>query len=135
MAKEDITINTAPVSIKVVEVGNKKMTISVFNQIPEKGFFYSENKDGFIGWVSYKQTKYILYILDNIFLKDKVRYIQHGIVSNYLQVMRNRDSGRYNEDSEWEGDQIIEKYNKAKNDFENRYNDVLKNENQIYIAV
>ena len=44
MAKEDITISTVPVSIKVVEVGNKKMTISVFNQIPGKDFSYSEQQ-------------------------------------------------------------------------------------------
>lgn len=42
---------------------------------------------------------------------------------------------RYNDDKEEKSKEIIEKYEKAKNDFENRYNDVLKNENQIYIAV
>ncbi|MDP1814009.1 MAG: hypothetical protein Q8K92_06130 [Leadbetterella sp.] len=135
MAKEDITISTVPVSIRVVEVGNKKMTISVFNQIPVNGFLYSEQKNGFIGWISYKGTKYILYILDSILLKDKVHSIKQELVFDYLPVMRDRNSNRYNEDGEWEEDQIIEKYNKAKKDFENRYNDVLKNENQIYIAV
>jgi hypothetical protein len=135
MAKEDITISTVPVSIKVVEVGNKKMTISVFNQIPKKLFFYDNHKDGFIGWVRYKETKYILYVLDNIILKDEVHYIPRRIALDYEQLISGRRPYDYEEDREEKSREIIEKHEKAKNDFLNRYNDVLKNENQIYIAV
>lgn len=135
MAKEDITISTVPVSIKVVEVGNKKMTISVFNQIPEEDFFYDKHKEEFIGWVNHKETKYILYIHENILVKDEVHYIQRGIHYDYEQLMKGNYSYRSNEDKEEKSKEIIEKYDKAENDFKKRYMDVLKNENQIYIAV
>lgn len=72
---EKITISTVPVRIRVIEVGGKRMTISVFNQIQEYYFFDPETDDEhlrkeFLGWVSYKEKQYILFYRDGTLCKD-----------------------------------------------------------------
>jgi hypothetical protein len=83
-----VFIKTAPVNIKVVEVGGKKMTLSVFNQIPEE-YYYElyKNKDSdniiYLGWVGIKDgrdlIKYYLYSFHGILKKAKADFT----IANY----------------------------------------------------
>lgn len=53
---ENLSIKTIPVTIRVLEVGGKRLTLSVFKQIPHgwPPFGKSEEFDkSFLGWVSY----------------------------------------------------------------------------------
>jgi len=133
MAKENVNISTVPVTIRVIEVGNKKMTISVFNQIPEKDFSYESDKDGFLGWVSYKDEKFIIFTRNNILLKHEKEYVSREISSNYNEVIENRWTVRDLDEEDKE--ERINRYNIAVQNLKNKYRDLLKNENQIYIAV
>lgn len=128
MEKVQTNISTIPITIKVIEVGNKKMTISVFNQIPFNDFYYSY-KDTFLGWVSYKEGQYVLFTKDGILLKDLVYEIPNSIKYEYK---RQKERGRTDED-----DYItaIDEYERLKKYKEDRYKDLLNNKNQIYIAV
>jgi len=78
---EKIQINTVPVTIRVMEVGGKKMTLSVFNQIQRLGFFNEdidisedERKEMFLGWVSYKGSKFVIFVFDGCLKKDEYTY-------------------------------------------------------------
>jgi len=76
---EKISIQTVPVTIRVMEVGGKRMTLSVFNQIQNGDFFSEEiadeNRDAcYIGWVSHKGEKYILFNVNGSLKKDKFEY-------------------------------------------------------------
>ena len=58
--KIDLSIKTIPVEIKVLTVDGKRMTLSVFRQIPEYSGPYTEFKDGVLrpivhvlGWCSF----------------------------------------------------------------------------------
>ena len=78
MKKESIHISTIPVTINVIQVGEKKLSAAVFNQIPIDDAFYSkliyaERAFCFIGWVE-RDSKYIFYSLDDILLRLKVNY-------------------------------------------------------------
>jgi hypothetical protein len=128
MEKVQTNISTIPVTIKVIEVGNKKMTISVFNQIPLSDFFYSIHKDTFLGWVSYKNEQFVLFTKDGILLKDLVYEIPNMVKYNY------QNRGRMDSE-DYEYINAVEKYEKAKKRIEITYQDLLDNKNQIYIAV
>lgn len=128
MEKVQTNISTIPVTIKVIEVGNKKMTISVFNQIPLSDFFYSIHKDTFLGWVSYKDAQFVLFTKDGILLKDLVYEIPNMVKYNY------QNRGRMDSE-DYEYINAVEKYEKAKKHIETTYQDLLDNKNQIYIAV
>jgi len=75
--KQDIIISTVPVTIKVIEVGGKKMTKAVFDQIQEgewKDFFPIDNRDkflehNFLGWVSTKEGHTVIYTKDGCLYK------------------------------------------------------------------
>lgn len=78
MEKQNIIISTVPVTIKVMEVGCKKMTMSVFKQIPEYEFYVLENseirKSSFLGWVCIeKYGKFFIFSLSGILYKWKIR--------------------------------------------------------------
>lgn len=135
MEKVQTNISTIPVTIKVIEVGNKKMTISVFNQIPLKDFFYTIYKDTFLGWVSYKEEQFVLFTKDGILLKDLVYKIPKGVQYNYERQRGLFQQGRVDADDDYEYTDAMEKYEKAKKYIETTYNDLLSNKNQIYIAV
>lgn len=74
MEKNKITITTIPVTIKVVEVGGKKLTLSVFRQIPRSPFFHykteDERRNSFLGWVKHEGYKYVVFHRDGILLRD-----------------------------------------------------------------
>lgn len=77
MEKQKITINTLPVTIKVIEVGGKKMTISVLKQIPYSPFLITglgedELNSSYLGWVKNNDEKFILFFRDNVLLKYRV---------------------------------------------------------------
>lgn len=134
MEKVQTNISTIPVTIKVIEVGNKKMTISVFNQIPQSDFFYSIHKDTFLGWVKYKDEQFLLFTKDGILLKDLVYTIPKGVQYNYERQKEALQRGRVDAD-DYEYTDAIERYEKAKKYIETAYKDLLDNKNQIYIAV
>lgn len=76
---EKISIQTVPVTIRVMEVGGKRMTLAVFNQIQNGDFFSEEIADEdreacYIGWVSHKGEKYILFHIGGNLKKDKFEY-------------------------------------------------------------
>jgi hypothetical protein len=74
MEKNKITITTIPVTIKVMEVGGKKLTLSVFKQIPIGAFLQrkseEEIKASFLGWIKYDGVKHILFHQNGILLKE-----------------------------------------------------------------
>jgi len=75
MEKQNITISTVPVTIRVVAVGGKKMTLSVFKQIPfakflETGLTFDEIEESYLGYIKYDNDCYILYYRGNILYKS-----------------------------------------------------------------
>lgn len=75
MKKQAITISTVPVTIRVIEVGGKKMTQSVFNQIPNKNFGMlteSEQSESYIGWVKHNGFKFILLHFEGVLARHGV---------------------------------------------------------------
>ncbi len=123
MKKESIHISTVPVTIKIIQVGGKKLTASVFNQIPIDDSFYTklnneERLDCFIGWVE-RDSKYILYSLDGILLRFII------------------DKKILNSSSDWDykRSQYQKKYKLKYRDFILDINHFLNNKNQIYIAI
>ena len=93
MEKNKITITTIPVTIKIMEVGGRKLTLSVFRQIPTSEFD-ENNEESFLGWIKNDGFKFILFHRDGILLRM-------GVLPK----------------------------------LENKYNQYLLNENQIYIAI
>lgn len=75
---ENLKIATIPITIRVIEVNNKKMTISVFNQIISKDIVGSEiiNDNNFekhlLGWVSRSDNKEkaLIYSINGCLYKD-----------------------------------------------------------------
>lgn len=73
---ENLTISTLPVTIRVMEVGGKRLTLSVFKQIPEGYYFFDneftdeQRREQYLGWVIYSDRRYILYHRFGILLKD-----------------------------------------------------------------
>lgn len=75
MKEDKIMITTVPVTIRVIEVGGKKMTVSVFTQIQRGDFFdenisHEERQKMFLGWVAHKGEKYIVFHCDGVLKKD-----------------------------------------------------------------
>lgn len=123
MKKETILISTIPVTIKIIQVGEKKLSASVFNQIPIDDAFYSRLNNSeravcFIGWVE-RDIKYILYSLDNILLRFKV------------------DNKLLNHSSDWDykNNQYQKKFKLKHKVFLEDIGQFLNNKNQIYIAI
>lgn len=90
MKKQEIVIQTVPVTIKVIEVGGKKMTISVFNQIPSNARFWIVSpdyilEDAFIGWVKHNGNQFILFSEFGILYKYGVPEKVKKDYENYLQ--------------------------------------------------
>lgn len=64
-----VTISTLPVTIKVIQVAGKRMTLSVFHQIPNRIFLDDEIAwlyddilaEEYLGWVKYNGISYILF--------------------------------------------------------------------------
>lgn len=90
MEKQNIIISTMPVTIKIMEVGGKKMTMSVFKQIPHGEFFIrqagkalyrdstkEEREASFLGWIKIEGSrfeppvKYFLFSIDGTLYKWK----------------------------------------------------------------
>ncbi|WP_076596669.1 hypothetical protein [Chryseobacterium sp. RU33C] len=122
MKKEVIHISTIPVTIKVIQVGEKKLSVSVFNQIPIDDAFFTklssdERINCFIGWVE-RETKYILYSLDGILLRFQI--------NNELLTSSDWDYKRK---------QYQKKYKLKHKDFLLEIGNFLNNKNQIYIAI
>lgn len=112
---ENISIKEVPISIKIIEINNKKMTISVFNQIPSYSEFeFRKILDGdlsksFLGWVFREKDreKSILFIHNNSLCK----------VSYFIPLFESSLSNIENASNS----QLISNY-------------ILDNNNQIYIA-
>lgn len=123
MKKKSIQISTIPVTIKIIQVGGKKLTVSVFNQIPIDDTFYTKMSNeerlvSFIGWVE-RDSKYILYSLDGILLRFII------------------DKKLLNSTSDWDykKSQYQKRYKLKYKDFIIDLNSFLDNKNQIYIAI
>jgi len=79
MKQETLSIKTVPVTIRVIEVSGKKMTLSVFNQIqydffPWDIYRHFDTNEIFIGWVQHKDDKYILFQINGQLLKEKFEF-------------------------------------------------------------
>jgi len=104
MEKNILNIKTLPVSIKVVEVNNKKMTISVFNQIPEVSIdksniiHYSNIDKYLIGWVlrDSGREKYLLYTAKGILYKSNFFV---PLSDNYFEYIES--TGNYNNNQDY----------------------------------
>jgi hypothetical protein len=150
---EKISIQTVPITIRVMEVGGKRMTLAVFNQIRAGDFFGEEMTDedresSFIGWVSHKEERFILFHIGGYLKKDKYEYqsIDRKIKESFILASRNLEH--------WEGikDKNPEMYSTLKASFEkalkdrnedvefcHNYNDGyakrFTDETQIFIAI
>lgn len=74
---KELSIKTVPVTIRVVEVGGKRMTLSVFKQIQD-GYFFNKEPDGvvaYLGWIDYSNSRYILFSDNGNLLKDKYEHL------------------------------------------------------------
>jgi hypothetical protein len=144
MEKQKITISTTPVTIKVIEVAGKKMTLSVFKQIPSFEWDIKDIEDEdlnqmYLGWVSHNDRKYLLLFSDNVLYKDEYEFatvpqrirlelqtsskykdfdINHALYQRYLEAKK---------DFDWESN-----YAQAHNNFYKRF---LEDKNQLYIAI
>lgn len=134
---EKIEISTVAVRIRVIEVGGKKMTISVFGQIQDDYFFDEDVSDedrikGYLGWVSHKEKKYVLFYRDGGLFRDEFEY--NKVNPSLLYALRRANiSQRKNEI-----DSAMAAINKdqEKCDALNKpYLDLFTNENQIYISI
>lgn len=85
MEYKSLEIKTVPVTIRVVEVGGKRMSLSVFKQIQDD-YFFSDEYDGvaiFLGWVDYGGNKHILFSYNGNLMKDTFE-IEH--VSSFTEL-------------------------------------------------
>ena len=80
MEKQNVTISTLPVTIKIVEVAGKRMTLSVFKQIPKMDFILS-NQDAeqraksVFGWTCIPRLgDYFIFGVDGILYKWFIKY-------------------------------------------------------------
>jgi hypothetical protein len=90
MEKNKITITTIPVTIKVMEVGGKKLTLSVFKQIPSSGFD-ENNDDSFLGWVKHDIGKFILFHRDGVLLKHGIHPSNDDLVKRFSYYLTNEN--------------------------------------------
>lgn len=119
MEKQNIIISTMPVTIKVMEVGGKKMTMSVFKQIPEMHFIRNgtnreQRQASFLGWVKIPNVGYFfVFTVDSVLYKwrwenyksviEKIGSIKNNI-KNIENTINNRVSqieDRYNRDIDY----------------------------------
>lgn len=86
--KKELTIKTVPVEIKVLTVDGKRMTLSVFKQIPEvQGsiVFYNEDEREFqrtadpLGWSRVNEVDFLIYQEDGILRKAKKKSVLSGL--------------------------------------------------------
>lgn len=137
MEKEKIAISTLPVSVKIIEVGGKKLTVSVFNQIPSFGFSSQSTEEIIhLGWVKYKDEKYLLYAHKDILKKHKVRISELENWEDFYENKRYRGYDGYEEYDDKES--LREEYDAKKLKREediNKYTPLLQYENQIYIGI
>ena len=150
---EKITISTVPVTIRVMEVGGKRMTLAVFNQIRSGDFFSEEMTDedrdsSFLGWVSHKEERFILFHICGHLKKDKYEYqrIDRKIKESFVMASRNLDAWEPMKDKNPEQFNAVkiafEKALKEKNEeaeFCHNYNEGytkrFADETQIFIAI
>jgi hypothetical protein len=148
MEKQNIIISTMPVTIKIMEVGGKKMTMSVFKQIPECHFYRGDadsQKESFLGWVFIeKYGRFFVFSIDNILYKWKITaYSQHERENNdrlkdIYKKISHCESYKYQLDKIealiLEKDQFIEdmSYLEMEKQETNLY---LNEKNQIYISI
>jgi hypothetical protein len=151
---EKIQINTVPVTIRVMEVGGKRMTLSVFNQIRNGDFFdddtisEAERKEAFLGWVSYKGDKYVIFAISGCLKKDKYthQYVDASIrralsdskdrLKHYVVIYGEENSLTKSESARVERltkevkDDIdfVDSYNK-------KYMELCTDESQIFISI
>ena len=135
MEKEKIAISTLPISVKIVEVGGKKLTISVFNQIPSFGFpSQSPEEIIHLGWVRYKDEKYLLYANKGILKKHRVIIREVEDWDDFYEKKRYRGYGGYDGEEESLREEYDEKKLKREEDIK-KYTPLLQYENQIYIGI
>jgi hypothetical protein len=75
----EVTISTLPIEIKVMTVGGKRLTLSVFNQIPERNDFLfcmtnEKRLTSYLGWVD-KEVPFVLYNIESVLLKCSLKAI------------------------------------------------------------
>lgn len=154
---EKISIQTVPVTIRVMEVGGKRMTLAVFNQIQSGDFFSEEISDEerekfFIGWVSHKGEKYIVFHENGNLKKDKhvrltIEYaFQHDLKMarerfEYMMKLPENAHGR----SEPYFSLTKENYERARSEYKreadfcrewnSKYENFFTDETQIFIAI
>lgn len=151
---KSLSINTVPVTIRVVEVGGKRMSLSVFKQIQED-YFFSDDYDGaanFLGWVDYSGYKYVLFSFKGNLMKDKfevesisrstnieLKLATEGVERERKEEMRYAGGSGYSLIRAEERLKIaIEKHLKEK-DFCDRsnkpYYDLMTPETQVFISI
>lgn len=138
-----------------MEVGGKRLTLSVFNQIPEEWFFDTEISDEqrdaeFLGWVNHK-GQYILFARDGILSKEKFEFERENQTlkrryDNAKIYLSNANRERHPDlpESEYflklKADVVKAKAEFAKSEIDRmaenkKYLDVFDNKSQIYIAI
>ena len=143
MEKQKVAINTLPITIRVVEVGGKRMTKAVFNQIPDYEFIdfnTGEPYEGMesFGWVKVGENKSIIFVYENILYKDTYE-------RQYLDSSLRTNVNRYKIYEKSEQDNLKHYYTEAKKLYEDDiesckkinswYEPYLQDSQQLYIAI
>lgn len=115
----DVTISTIPVEIKVITVGGKRLTLSVFNQIPDSDNFLldmneEERIQSYLGWVD-RDFPFVLFTVDGVLLKCSLR--------------------AYKEENNWNWQGYQKKYKISYKKFYSFFSPFLNLKNQIYISI
>lgn len=144
MEKQKIEIGTLPVTIRVVEVGGKRMTKAVFNQIPESEFidtsdtFEPHEGTHYLGWVKVGDEKAIIFTYDNVLYKYTYSRAtpEKQVVSEYSRSKRHKDSNN---------EMLKNIYIQAKKEYDRDYElcqqwncafeNYLLDSQQLYIAI
>ena len=153
---EHLSITTIPVTIKVLEVGGKRLTLSVFRQIPEDFFFGDDISDEqraawYLGWVDYN-GKWLLFSRDGILVKDRFDFKRENIVisGRYSHSKKNIERmradptymdgkwGNLLADNERRHNEIYEEWRTGEEKrmaWNKQYQILMTNDKQIYIAI
>lgn len=144
MEKQKIEIDTLPVTIRVVEVGGKRMTKAVFNQIPEGEFIDSfdthEPHEGthYLGWVNTGKEKAIIFTYENVLYKDSY---QQASVEKVVETEYINNKKYKNSTNETLKNIYIEAKKEYDRDYElcqqwnDAYKKYLQDAQQLYIAI
>ena len=120
----ELSIQTVPVKIKLLEVDGKKMTISVFKQIPKvdiDDFCNRYFEHTILGWVN-REGKHLIVARNSILYKTNLPSFDGYMGGKAFLLKKEFQSKREGIKNNYE---LISKM----------FNEFIKDDNQIYIAI